>query len=209
LVVSEDGEEKGPKPDRRAIREAAREPLLAKKNAEKEAGRTLVKGKGRSPGRPVGYTRKDERERTNFVGKLLDRGATRQQVIDALMKARSSDPTKPGGLGLTYHAASSVWDRAKARRGEEFVEEARSAREEQALRLRGHISGAVADKQYGAVASLEREYREIMGTKAPARQVQPRGELRDLVADALGDMTPEQILALAGEDGAGGEDEDA
>lgn len=205
--MSSSEEEEAPKVDRRAVREAAKAPLLSKKNADKEKRRTLVKGHKRSPGRPVGVTQKHVRERTDFVGKLLDRGATRQQVIDALMRPRSSDPGKPGGLGLTVEQALGAWRRASERRGEEFREEAQRAREEQCLRLRGHISGAASGKQFGAVASLEREYREVMGTTAPVRQVAPRGELRDLIADALASMTPEEIARLAGEDVPGGDEE--
>lgn len=195
--------------ERREARERARAPVLAKKNADKERGRTLVKGarqKGQG-GRPVGHTARVSRERTTFVGKLLDRGATKQQVIDALMKPRSTDPTKPGGLGLTYSAAENAWDRARARRNSEFVEESRSAREEQCLRLRGHISGATADKQFGAVAALERQYGRVMGTDAPVRQVQPRGEEYELIAAVLADMTPEQRRSLAEEDVEGAEEE--
>lgn len=203
-----DEADEAPKVDRRAIREAAKAPVLAKKNAEKERRRTLVKGKRKRPGgHPVGHTAKVTRARGDFVGKLLDRGATRQQAIDALMRPKSTDPSRPGGLGLTYSQAINVWHRARKRRGEEFQEEARQAREEQCLRLRGHISAAASGKQFGAVASLEREYGRVMGTDAPVRQAAPRGELRELIADAIADMSEKEILKLAGEDVPGGDEE--
>ncbi len=203
-----DEEKEEPKVNRRAIREAVRAPILAERNAAKEAGRRLVKSKRKAPGgRPVGHDARMSRERTDFVGKLLDRGATRQQAMDALMRPRSSDPGKPGGLGLTLSQAQNAWQRALKRRGEEFAEEARSAREEQALRLRGHISAAASGKQFGAVAALERDYGRVMGTDAPQRQTAPRGEMRDLIADAMASMTEREIAALAGEDVEGGDEE--
>jgi len=208
--VSTDNKEQAPKIDRRAIREAKRAPILAKKNADKEASRTLVKGgrkKGQG-GRPVGHTAKDSRLRTDFVSKLLDRGATRQQVIDALMRPRSTEPTKPGGLGLNHSQAVNAWDRARNRRGLEFVEEQKSAREEQCFRLRGHIAGAAADKQFGPVASLEREYGRVMGTDAPVRQAAPRGDLIELITESIAGMSPLEIARLAGEDVEGGEEEE-
>lgn len=182
----------------------------ARRKAEHAQKRTLVKGKrvrGRG-GKPAGMTKTASEERALFIGRLLDRGATRQQVIDALRRPKSSDPAKPGGYGLTHGAAQNAFKSAIDKRVAQFKEEARTAREEQALRLRGHISGAVADKQFGPVAALERQYSRVLGTDAALRPGPPRGEFRDLIADMLGDMTEDEVAALAAEDVEGGEEEE-
>lgn len=184
------------------------------KQPEGSAHRTAAKG---SPGagfggKPKGFDAKETRVRDEFVGRLLDRGATRQQVIDALR--RSVNPGRdqfgnpvPPGLGLRPVQAKKAFEGARRRRAAAFREEAQFAREEQSARLRGHISGAAADKQYTAVASLERGYARLHGTDAPRRAVARHGDRRALIADILADLSDEQVRELADEDDTGDEDE--
>lgn len=144
--------------------------------------------------------------REQFLERLLDRAVTRQQAIDLMMRPPSEETGRPGGLGLSYAAASAAWDRGLRRRCERFRVESAHAREEQGMRLLGHVSGAVADKQFGAVASLERELARLHGTYAVAKAAPPRGGRRDLIADALAGMSEEELRELAGEEDPGEDD---
>jgi len=141
----------------------------------------------------------EKEKRTDFVVRLLDRGATRQQVIEALTRPPSEDPKKPGGLGLARNIALNTFNFARQHRQDLLREESKFVRSEQYHRLKGHISGAVQDKQFGAVAQLERGVSRLMGTDAIAPTVS-RGDRRDLIADALAAMTDEEIETLAGDD---------
>lgn len=146
--------------------------------------------------------------RDQFLERLLDRAVTRQQAIDALTRPPSSEPGKPGGLGMSYSAASAAWTRALQRRRERFRRESAHAREDQGMRLLAHVSGAVANKQYGALGALEDRLMRLHGTAAPLKAAPPRGDRRDLIADALAGMSDEEIRELAGEEDPSLEDEE-
>lgn len=183
---------------------------FARRRAEHAKKRTLVKGP--DPGREVrgrkkGHTQREARARNDFIQALLDSNATRQQVIAALMKPRSADPQRPGGLGLTAKGAEAAYKSAIDRRKELYAEMSRDAREMQAMRLLGSISKAAQLKQMGPVASLEREFTRVMGTAA-REPIAPQSDLRELIGDVLAGMTEEEILAEAGKMKAGEKEED-
>ena len=183
---------------------------FARRRAEHAKKRTVVKGAdpGREVrGRKAGHTRRVTQARSDFIQALLDSNATRQQVIAALMKPRSADPQRPGGLGLTTKAAENAYKTAIDRRKELFGEVSRDAREMQAMRLLGSISRASQLKQMGPVASLEREFTRVMGTAA-REPIAPQSDLRELIGDVLAGMTEEEILAEARKMKAGEKDED-
>lgn len=146
--------------------------------------------------------------RDQFLERLLDRAVTRQQAIDALTRPPSTETGKPGGLGMSYSAASMAWTRALQRRRERFRRESAHAREDQGMRLLAHVSGAVANKQYGALAPLERQLARLHGTDSPPKAVPSRGDRRDLIADALAGMSDEEIRELAEEEDPSMEDEE-
>jgi len=169
-----------------------------------DAHRTAAKGSASMSrgGRPKNFDPKETRRRDEFVWRLLDRGATPQQVIDALRRPPQLNPHEPGypgGLGLRPIQAKKVYESARRRRASKFQEEDRFAREEQSARLRGHIAGAAADKQYTAVASLERGYARLHGTDAPRRQAPRHGDRRALIADVLAGLDDDQLRDLAEE----------
>lgn len=150
---------------------------------------------------------KDVASRTEFIVRLLDRSATSAQIVDALCRKPSADPSKPGGLGLTRDAAESALAYALKRRQKDFAKENAAARAEQAFRLRGSVSAAVADKQFGAVAALERNLARLHGTDAPPINPRPHGTTGEIVAGILGGMSEAEILGLAGEDDEQEDDE--
>lgn len=171
-----------------------------------EQNRTLARKrpKGRGGNRS---TNKNAEARREFIVRLLDRSATTAQIVDALCRKPSTDPGKPGGLGLTRSAAYAALADAVKRRQKDFARENAAARAEQAFRLRGSLSAAVADKQFGAVAALERNLARLHGTDAPPVNPRPHGSTGEIVAGILGGMTEAEILGLAGEDDEQEEDE--
>lgn len=163
--------------------------------------RTLGRPKSITGGTSRLKSTKDSVRRRDFVIRLLDRGATDQQVIDAMMRPEQPEDGRPGGLGIAERTARDLLLYVKKIRAEEFEREHGTiVRAEQSHRLRGHISGAVADKQFGAVAALERNFARLHGTDAAPTRPRPHGERRDLISDVLAGMTDEEIAALADEE---------
>ncbi len=171
--------------------------LRAARNERLQKGRTLARGRKKKAGRS---SDKDAQAKRDFIGSLLDRSATPAQVIAACCRKPSTDPSKPGGLGLTRSAAETALSDTIKRRQKDFARENAGARAEQAFRLRGSVSAAVADKQFGAVAALERNLARLHGTDAPPINPRPHGTTGEIVAGILGGMSEAEILGLAGED---------
>jgi hypothetical protein len=177
---------------------------LRHKRKPRPLGRKRSKGRGGNRS-----TDAAAEARRDFIGSLLDRSATTAQVIAACRRPPSTDPSKPGGLGLSRAAAQSALYEVLKRRQKDFAKETpASVRAAQSYRLLGSVSAAVADKQFGAVAALERNFARLHGTDAPPINPRPHGTTGEIVSGILGGMSEAEILGLAGEDDEEQEDDE-
>lgn len=183
---------------------------LERRLGELKRARSRTLARPRPKGKAGGNrsTDADAEARRDFISRLLDRSATTAQIVDALRRKPSTDPQKPGGLGLTRKAAyAALYETLKFRRRDFAKETPAEVRSEQSHRLRGSISAAVQDKQFGAVAALERGFARLHGTDAPPINPRPHGTTGEIVAGILGGMSEAEILGLAGEDDEQEDDE--
>jgi len=150
--------------------------------------------------RPKAQARPHEtEERVRFALLLLARMAAPRTCIEALMKPRSSDPTKPGGLGLTRAQAEHALALAQRRRREEFAEVHAEAVKDQSARLVDGIAGTWAAGKHATALGYERLFAQLHGTLAPKRIRVEAGPEAD-IARALAGMTAEELAALDAED---------
>lgn len=135
-----------------------------------------------------------------FALLLLARMASPRTCVEALMKPKSTDPTKAGGLGLTRDEAQRAVELAQRRRRDEFVEVHAEAVKDQSARLVDGIAGTWAAGKQATALGYERLFAQLHGTLAPKR-IRVEGGLEADIARALAGMTPEELAELDAEDG--------
>jgi hypothetical protein len=130
------------------------------------------------------------RKRTEFIENLLVAGISPSRIARA---AREQ-------LGMKSSSVNTYIDRIRER----WAEEERGSRpyyKQQAIRrIYGHISQARAEKNWSAIAQLEKLLADIQGTKEPITvQIDVDATVKEAALHVIANLTPERRQALIAE----------
>jgi hypothetical protein len=141
----------------------------------------------------------DAKKRKEEIATLLVNGATRDSICRIMGRSqfRGPDGRLIKGYAMSEHEVDVVIKSIYAEWEEEEAEYRRYAKNKSERRILAEITQARTDKQFGAVANLEKVLMAIQGTEQPPelpQQVDSR--ITDALLQFFGELDPKEMRVL-------------